>query len=302
MVRRHYNLPSLNALATFEAVARQLNMTRAAEELNVTPGAVSKQLRLLETDLGRPLVHRHAQGVSLTAEGEAVAASLRDSFEHIALTLRHVRASAERAHVSILSSMATMQLWLMPRLGAFWADHQDIVVEHVISERQQEGERPDIDLNLRYGDGNWPGETALRIQDERVVAVASPAFLDRHPLRTPAALAAAPLLSVEGPTWAWMTWPRFLQANGISGQGLNIRRFNSYVIALQAARDGQGVALGWTSSVDPLLASGELRQVTAAAVDDPFAIHVTWSARRPLSPQAVILRDWLLAQGRQALS
>ncbi|WP_413870517.1 LysR substrate-binding domain-containing protein [Albidovulum sp.] len=297
MVNRHYSLPSLNALATFEAVARRLNLTRAAEELNVTPGAVSRQVRQLETGLGRPLIRRLHNGVSLTTEGEAVANTLHEAFERISATLQQVRASGERAHVSILSTMATMQLWLMPRLGAFWAAHQDIVVEHVISERRHDTARPDIDLRLRYGDGTWPGEQAMKIQDEQVLAVASPAFLDGHPVDTLAELAEAPLLSVEGADWIWMTWARFLQETGTSFRRLNVRRFNSYVIALQAARDGQGVALGWTSLVRPLMASGELRQVTAAEVADPLAIYVTWSDRRPLSPEAVIFRDWLLSQG-----
>lgn len=298
MVKRHYQLPSLNALAAFEAVARQLNVTRAAEELNVTPGAVSKQLRQLESDLGRPLVRRHHDGVSLTAEGEAIANTLHESFQKMSATLQQVRAAGERAHVSILSTMATMQLWLMPRLGSFWAAHQDIVVEHVISERRHDLARTDIDLRLRYGDGNWPGEQARKVQDERVLAVASPSFLKAHPISSLADLAEAPLLSVEGSDWVWMTWAGFLQATGTPFRRLNVRRFNSYVIALQAARDGQGVALGWTSLTGPLLASGELQQVTDAEIADPFAIYVTWRERRMLSAEAVIFRDWLVAQGR----
>jgi DNA-binding transcriptional LysR family regulator len=297
MVNRHYSLPSLNALAAFEAVARHLNVTRAAEELNVTPGAVSRQIRHLEAGLGRPLIRRHHNGVSLTTEGEVVANTLHDAFGRISGTLQQVRAAGERAHVSILSTMATMQLWLMPRLGAFWAAHQDIVVEHVISERRHDTAPPDIDLRLRYGDGNWPGEQAMKVQDEQVLAVASPGFLDSHPIDTLADLAEAPLLSVEGPEWDWMTWASFLHATGTQFRRLNVRRFNSYVIALQAARDGQGVALGWTSLVRPLMASGELQQVTSADVTDPLAIYVTWSDRRPLSREATIFRDWLLSQG-----
>lgn len=297
MVSRHYSLPSLTALAAFEAVARRLNLTRAAEELNVTPGAVSRQIRQLEAGLGRPLILRHHNGVSLTAEGEAVANTLHDAFERISGTLQQVRVAGERAHVSILSTMATMQLWLMPRLGSFWAAHQEIVVEHVISERRHDTARPDIDLRLRYGDGTWPGEQAMKIQDEHVLAVASPGFLDGHPVTTLADLAEAPLLSVEGPEWNWMTWASFLHATGTPFRRLNLRRFNSYVIALQAARDWQGVALGWTSLVRPLIASGELRQVTSADVADPLAIYVTWSDRRPLSREATVFRDWLLAQG-----
>jgi len=298
MTRRHYNLPSLNALAAFEAVARNLNVTRAAAELNVTPGAVSKQIRLLETDLGRALLHRHAQGVSLTTEGEAVAASLHEAFDRVSRVLQAVRDRGERAHVSIVTTMATMQLWLMPRLGAFWSAHQDIVAEHIISDRLQDVPRPDIDLRIRYGAGEWPGEAAAKIQNDRVIAVASPDFLARHPIPDLAALSAAPLLSVEGADWLWMTWASFLRQAGAGFHRLNVRRFNSYVIALQAARDGQGVALGWMSSVAPLIARGELQKVTQTELDDPNAFFVTWSERRALSPEAVILRDWLLAQGR----
>ncbi|MFD1809968.1 LysR family transcriptional regulator [Gemmobacter lanyuensis] len=96
MTRRHYNLPSLNALAAFEAVARHLNLTRAAEELNVTPGAVSKQIRHLEDELGHQLLRRHSNGVSLTTEGEAVATSLHDAFDRISATLKSVRAAGKR--------------------------------------------------------------------------------------------------------------------------------------------------------------------------------------------------------------
>lgn len=297
MTRRHYNLPSLNALAAFEAVARNLNMTRAAEELNVTPGAVSKQIRQLEAELGRALLRRHATGVSLTTEGEAVATSLHDAFERVSRTLQTVRESGERAHVSIVTTMATMQLWLMPRLGAFWRAHQEIVVEHVISDRLHDVPRPDIDLRIRYGAGEWPGEIAAKIQNDHVIAVASPSFLDHHPIPDLAALSAAPLLSVEGADWLWMTWASFLREAGGTFHRLNVRRFNSYVIALQAARDGQGVSLGWMSSVRPLIAQGALQKVTETEIADPNAFYVTWSDRRALSPEAVILRDWLLAQG-----
>lgn len=296
MTRRHYNLPSLKALAAFEAVARQLNVTRAAEELNVTPGAVSKQIRQLETELGQTLLRRHPHGVSLTSEGEVVAASLHEAFERVSRTLQRVRASGDRAHVSIVTTMATMQLWLMPRLGAFWSAHQGIVVEHIISDRLHDIPRPDIDLRIRYGAGEWPGEISAKIQNDRVVAVASPDFLARHPLPDLAALSTADLLSVEGADWVWMTWASFLREAGVPFHGLNIRRFNSYVIALQAARDGQGVALGWMSLVRPLLDSGALVRITETEIADPNAFYVTWSDRRELSAEAVILRDWLLAQ------
>ena len=176
-------------------------------------------------------------------------------------------------------------------------DHPEIVVEHIISDRLHDVPRPDIDLRIRYGTGEWPGETAAKIQSDVVVAVASPDFPSRHPVDDLAALSAAPLLSVEGADWVWMTWSSFLRQAGAPFHRLNVRRFNSYVVALQAARNGQGVSLGWMSLARPLIESGDLRQVTETQISDPNAFFVTWSDRRNLSAETVVLRDWLLAQG-----
>ncbi|MGE3305827.1 MAG: LysR substrate-binding domain-containing protein, partial [Rhizobiaceae bacterium] len=115
--------------------------------------------------------------------------------------------------------------------------------------------------------------------------------------RSVAELAKLQLLSVEGIDWTWTTWTEFLREVGHSDRGVNVRRFNSYVIALQAARSGQGVALGWESLVAPLIEAGNLVQVTEAAIPAPGSYFVTWSARRTLSPQASMLRDWLISVG-----
>lgn len=296
MVRRHYNLPSLNALAAFEAAARHLSITRAAAELNVTPGAVSKQVKTLEDELKRPLFVRLHRALQLTADGETVYRSLRDAFERMSGSLRAVSAATAVRTVSIGSTMAFAQLWLMPRLGDFWMAHQDIVIDHMISDRTQELQRDDVDLRIRYGDGAWPDEEALKLFDDEIVAVASPAFAAKNKVKAVKELAGLPLLSVEGVDWTWTGWADFLVALGVSHRKLSVRRFNSYVIALQAAQDGQGVALGWMSLVRPLLARRKLAQLTQARMKAPQSYYVTWSARRPLSPEAETLRDWLLRQ------
>ncbi len=294
MVRRHYNLPSLNALAAFEAAARHLSLTRAAGELNVTPGAVSKQVRLLEDEIGRPLFVRLHRALELTPAGESVYHALREAFERVSATLRQVGGTAEVRSVSIGSTMAFAQLWLMPRLGGFWAAHQDIVIDHIISDRTQELQRQDVELRVRYGDGVWSDEAAALLFGDRIVAVASPGFLKANRVKTVKDLAALPLLSVEGVDWTWTTWADFLRETGAPFKRLNVRRFNSYVIALQAAEAGQGVALGWVSLVKPLIASGALVQVTAAEITAPQSFYVTWNARKPLSREAETLKDWML--------
>jgi LysR family glycine cleavage system transcriptional activator len=296
MVRRHYNLPSLNALAAFEAAARHLSLTRASQELNVTPGAVSKQVKMLEEEIGRPVFVRLHRALALTPEGETVYGALRDAFERVSATLRQVSQSSGMRSVSIGSTMAFAQLWLMPRLGDFWNAHQDIVIDHMISDRTQDLYRPDVDLRVRYGDGSWPDEEASKLFGDRIVAVASPGFIADRKVKSVKDVAELPLLSVEGVDWTWTTWADFLREAGAPHRRLSVRRFNSYVIALQAAQDGQGVALGWLSQVRPLLAKGALLQLTTAEITAPQSFYVTWSAARPLSRDAEILRDWLLVQ------
>jgi DNA-binding transcriptional LysR family regulator len=296
MVRRHYSLPSLNALAAFEAAARHLSLTRAASELNVTPGAVSKQVKMLEEEVGRPLFVRLHRALELTPEGEIVARSLQEAFERISGTLQQVSQRHAMRSVSIGSTMAFAQLWLMPRLGSFWNAHQEIVIDHMISDRTQDLHRPDVDLRIRYGDGQWPDETATRLFGDRITAVASPSFAAQHKIRSVKDMAAFPLLSVEGVDWTWTTWSEFLRQSGAPHRKLNVRRFNRYVIALQAAQDGQGLALGWMSMVKPLIERQALVQVTSNEIAAPQSFYVTWNSKRPLARDAEVLRDWLLAQ------
>jgi len=295
MPRRHYDLPSLNALAAFEAAARHLSLTRAAEELSVTPGAVSKQVKTLEDQIGRPLFLRLHRALELTPEGQAVFHSLKDAFERVSGTIRQVGRMGSPRTVTIGTTMAFAQLWLMPRLGDFWTAHQDIVIDHIISDRTHETARPDIDLRVRYGDGIWPEETSALLFGDRIIAVASPGFLARHRVRSVQDLSGLPLLSVEGVDWTWTTWAEFLRQTGAPHRKLSVRRFNSYVIALQAAQAGQGVALGWMSLVRPLLARKLLAQASPAEITAPQSFYLTWTARQPLKQEAEVLRDWLLA-------
>jgi LysR family glycine cleavage system transcriptional activator len=212
-------------------------------------------------------------------------------------TLRQVGQSGSPRSVSIGSTMAFAQLWLMPRLGQFWTSHQDIVIDHMISDRAQELQRSDVDLRVRYGNGTWLDESSAKLFGDRIAAVASPRFLAVHKVRTPRDLAELPLLSVEGPDWTWTGWSDFLRDFGVPARKLNVRRFNSYVIALQAAQAGQGVVLGWMSLVRPLLASKSLALAGPAEIEAPDSFYLTWNAKRALTREAEILRDWMLAQG-----
>jgi LysR family transcriptional regulator, glycine cleavage system transcriptional activator len=294
MARRHYDLPSLNGLAAFEAAGRHLSLTRAAAELNVTPGAVSKHIKQLEADIGAQLFVRLHRSLNLTAEGTALIDTLRHAFESIADTLDAFRKKEKLKVVSVGSTNAFAQLWLMPKLGRFWATHQDIVVDHIISDRTQESLVTPVDLRIRYGNGQFRDEDCARLFDDHVLPVASPAFLASRHVGDLAELGAMPLLSVEGVDWSWTTWMDYFRAGGASPRRLNIRRFNSYMIAVQAALDGQGVALGWKRLVQPHLDNGNLRVVGGFEMPAPQSFYLTWSNRRALRPEAEVLKSWLL--------
>jgi DNA-binding transcriptional LysR family regulator len=296
MVRRHYLLPSLNALAAFEAAARHQSLTRAAVELNVTPGAVSKQIKALETELGIMLFMRTHRAVHLTFDGERLYRVLAEGFSRVSDTLAGIRRDAAVRAVTIGTTNAFAQLWLMPRLGRFWIANQDILIDHVISDRMQDLRAAEADLRVRYGGGQWADEGAIKLFDDRIAAVASPLLANRSRISSVKDLAGLTLLSIEGIEWTWTNWSDWFAAQNHSARRLTMRRFNSYVIALQAAQDGQGVALGWMRLVKPLIAAGKLLQLTAADMAAPESFYVTWDLKRRLTPEASVLRDWLVSE------
>lgn len=295
MVRKHYNFPSLNGLAAFEAAGRHMSLTRAASELNVTPGAMSKQIKQLERDVGSKLFVRKHRALDLTQDGQALLAILKDSFERIAATLDSFNQSGRMRAVTIGTTNAFAQFWLMPRLGQFWVDHQDIVVDHIISDRTQDSWISHVDLRVRYGAGQFQDEASIKLFDDDICAVASPHFSRARKLDDVTDLMAQPLLSVEGADWSWTTWAEFFRAAAVAPHRLNVRRFNSYVIAVQAALDGQGIVLGWKSQVRSLLDQGRLVVVAGFEMPAPQSFYLTWSLRNTLTAEAVILKDWLLA-------
>lgn len=294
MARRPYSFPSLNGLAAFEAAGRHMSFTEAAAELNVTPGAVSKQIKQLENDVGARLFIRLHRALDLTAEGAALHATLRDAFSRISETLEGLDAARRVKTVSIGSTSAFAQFWLMPRLGSFWKEHQDIVVDHAISDRGHDRLPGRVDLRVRYGTGPFPDEDASKLFDDRIIALASPAYMAERQVITLDELASQALLSVEGVDWTWTTWADFFRANHHKPGRLNIRRFNSYVIAVQAARDEQGIVLGWERLLTPLMADAALVQVGGAAMQAPDSFYLCCPSHQHLSAEAQILREWLL--------
>jgi LysR family transcriptional regulator, glycine cleavage system transcriptional activator len=297
MRKRPNELPALSTLAVFEAVARHMSVKHAAGELNVTPGAVSRRIRTLEAELGTALFSRVHRGVVLTVAGAECYGVLSRALADIGTVFRNVRDSRGPCNVTLATTIAFAAMWLMPRLGQFWRDHPQIAINHFISESSADLRRADIDLRIRYGGGVWPGETSVKLFGDRIFPVCSPVFAEKSALRAAPDLLRTRLLKLEGVDPGWTTWEQFLGNLGLPVNGpLSGRSFNNYIVAIQAAVDSQGVALGWESLVRAHIEQRSLQRVTDAELAAPSAFYVTWATNGSLKAEAAVLRDWLIAR------
>jgi len=299
MARRYYQLPSLTSLNTFDACARHGSFTAAAGELGVTLGAVSRQVKALETELDCPLFLRHHRGVELTPEGIDLFQVLSSSFQQIGRLCQEFKHRAQSSDVTIAATTAFASLWLMPRLGGFWQRYRDINLNHAISDNPADAGFANADIRIRYGDGNWRSEQATKLFDDHIYPVCGPGFAAQHELQHPEDLLQFPLLQLDSVDPAWTGWDAWLREWDCDVSRANFRRFNNYVVALQAAEENQGIVLGWHSQVENLIQRGKLLRLGEFEIDAPGSFYLTWDANRPLSDSAARLRDWLLEIGKQ---
>lgn len=287
-------LPSLPALRAFEAAARHRSFKQAAEELHVTPTAISHQVRGLEAQLSVPLFERRTRQVVLTAEGLALYPVLREGFDRFAAALESIRPGRLARPVTLSATPAFAAMWLLPRLPRFQADHPDIDLRLHASNAVVDLEAGGIDLALRYGHGPYPGLAATALLEDRFVPVASP----RLALRRRADLARHPLIHFE---WhrpdprhpGWPLWLRHTPVEGVDGRrGLH---FTEESHAIQAAIAGQGVALLSEALVSAPLAQGTLVVPFGPALPG-FIYHLVHRETPALGEAALAVKRWLRAQ------
>ena len=291
MARR---LPPLNALRAFEAAARHLSFTRAAEELNVTQAAISHQVKGLEERLGVVLFRRLNRALLLTDAGQSYLPAVRDAFDRIAEATGDLKA-LDRAGVltvSVLPSFAAK--WLVPRLGGFRHAHPDIDVHIAPSDHLTDFAREDVDLAIRYGKGEWPGLRAERMLTEKICPVCSPRLLEGpHRLRTPADLGRHTLLHDD----MRIDWRMWLLAAGV--EGIDASRGPSFTdssMVIQAAVEGQGVALGRSALAAADLATGRLVKPFDISLPAAAAYYVVCPEATAERPKIVAFRDWVIAE------
>ncbi len=286
------SLPPINALYAFEAAARHLSISRAAEELNVTPSAVSHRIRGLEARLGIALFLRSRRQLMLSDAGQRLYPGIRDGFGRIAAALADLDGLQRRGvlTVSMLSTFAGR--WFIPRLPRFQRAHPDIEVHISTTMRPVSFERDGVDVAIRYGGGDWPGLQADRLLGEEITPVCHPALIDGDPpLRDPADLAHHTLLHSEARPEDWAVWLKIQGHEGL--KPAQTVTFDTTNFALEAAQQGAGVAIAAMEFVADALADRRLAVPFGHPVKQDQAYYFVCPADWADRPKIAALRTWL---------
>ena len=287
-------LPPMSTLRSFEAAARHLSFTRAAEELHVTHGAVSRAIRTLEDRLQVKLFKRNIRAVVLTLAGDSYFVVVRDLLDRLSaatVTLMDQQTSGV-INVSTIDSFGAK--WLVPRLFRFSQKHKDIDVRLSSSQQLANFESDGIDLVIRFGRGNYPGLQSELLVQENLTPVCSPKLMaGPHPPRTLADLKHHTLIHDEFPI-DWVGWLKFAGAPDIDARrGI---RFQSSVHAVQAAVQGDGIVLGRSALVSDDLKAGRLIQPFNVVLPMDLAYYVVYPPSSIARPKVKAFRDWLFEE------
>lgn len=290
-------LPRLSSLLMFEAAARCRSFTIAARELNVTQAAVSQQVRALERELGLVLFNRLHRGLELTREGARLHRAVMISFERVAETTAELRAAKRTTRLEIGATYAVATFWLVPRLPRFRALHPEIDVHVVASDRGFDAIADRVDVGIAYGLGQWPGFRATLIREGEVFPVCSPEYLRRRPRLTRVEqLPHESLLSMEDDRPGLMDWTAWFAEQDIKGYDARHNlKINSHPLLMQAACEGQGIALGWAMLTDDLLEKRKLVRPLDATVRTSRGFYLVTSDKNS-SEEAQAFSGWVLNQ------
>jgi DNA-binding transcriptional LysR family regulator len=288
-------IPSLTALVEFEAVARLSSFTTAAAELGVTQAAVSRQIRFLEETLETRLFHRLHRSIALTSEGEALYLVVAESMQKIAGVFDRLSNGARQKELVLVSTAAFSQFRLWPRLAGIRKMEPPLNLRLTTQNFTADLRHVEVDMAVRFGDGKWKDGTSTLLFDEEVFPVCSPGFLEwnREP-KTLDELADLPLVDSDPTYEGWMGWEGWFEAVGHRPPKLNYAlRASLYADSVQAARFGQGIALGWARIVQDFLASGELVRLPIATWKHPESYYVVVPHGRSITPMMSTLIEWL---------
>lgn len=287
---RPYDLSSMTALICFEAAGRNSSFKKAAAEMNVTPAAISHQIKALEADLGCSLFQRRHRSVELTEKGAFLFIAMQRGFETISEAIMQLRENPETVDVTISTTTAISALWLTPKIGTFWKSHPAITISQIISDVPVKNSR--CDLSVHYGEPPEDGAEWRELFRDRIVALGTARFAAEHGISRLDDLMRAPLVHLSGEDTGWTTWADWFSALSRpppKGRGFYV---NNYMIALQAAQDDVGAVLGWEGLVKHLMRDERLVQLVPEAIHSPGIFYLR--TRPHASQNARLFADWLV--------
>jgi len=294
------SLLPLNALRAFDAAARHKSFKRAADELSVTPAAISQQIRSLEDFLGVELFRRSNRNLMLTDAADLALAPLALGFEHLEDAVDRITASKRDHLLRIAVTPSFASKWLVPRLASYYQDRPEAVVKIASSMALTDFKSEQVDLAIRYGAGNYPNLYTEKLLSERVFPVCAPSLLKGGvPLCTESDLTKFTLIHDDSfsEDASAPTWPMWLKAAGITmPDGVAAIHFNTHLLAIEAAVAGQGIALARSSIAGDDLKSGRLVQPFSAEVAIDFAHYIVLPEDHLDNPQVTDFIDWLKAE------
>lgn len=290
-------LPPLNALRVFEAAARHLSFTKAAEELHVTPGAVSQQIKALEDFLQTPVFRRQKRSLLLTDEAQASLPILREGFDKLTEAGKILSAKADSCRLTVSVAPSLASKWLVPRLDRFQEAHPEIDVWVSADMDVVDFAVDDVDLAIRYGPGRYPELEAEHLMAEKIVPVCSPQLLTGdHPIKEPADLVHHTLLhdSSTDKDPNCPTWPMWLKAAGVSHQGGDRGlKFNQSSLVIEAAVAGKGVALAKAALALADLEAARLVIPFDLTTPTHFAYYIVHPPSKSSSSAVKAFKQWL---------
>jgi LysR family transcriptional regulator, glycine cleavage system transcriptional activator len=294
MLRR---LPALNALKSFEAAARHESFTRAAEELCVTQGAVSHQVKALEQELGLKLFNRERQRLLITEAGREYLVVVRDALDRIALGTERLVQRQSTGALTISTSPDFAAKWLVHRLGRFAETHPEIDLRVAATMHHVDFAREDVDVAVRHGEGHWEGLHVQRLCAEQLFAVCSPTLATgRHRLTQPADVLKYPLLHLD----RRKDWAKWLDAAGVAGADVSRGPvMNRASMLIDAAVDGQGIALARTALAAWDLINGRLVRPFPLALALSKTYWIVCPKATATLPKIGKFRSWLLAEAAE---
>ena len=283
--------PNFSALRAFEAAARHENFSRAADELHLTHGAISHQVRALEQELGRPLFVRHGRQVKVISDALQFAQALAKAFGDITAAADAMRAEAGAQRLTVTSIPSFAARWLAPRLGRFIELHPDVEVVLQSSRQMQDLARDGIDVGIRFGRGHYPGMDVERLMGDICYPVASPRYRDGALPTRPEQLPNHALLRSGEP---WTPW---LQAAGVKmDEPTGGIMFDDLSMLIRSTADGDGVGLVRHVMAIQEIAAGKLVRLFDIAVPSPDAYYFVAPPGAAGRPQVAAFRAWLLGE------